>query len=38
MTVPSTAASRQAVVDAALVLLEQMGLTPADISAPWTTG
>jgi hypothetical protein len=38
MTVPSTATSRQAVVDAALVLLEQMGLTPADISAPWTTG
>lgn len=33
MTVPGTAASRQAVVDAALVLLEQMGLTPADLAA-----
>ena len=32
MTVPGTAASRQAVVDAALVLLEQMGLTPADLA------
>ena len=33
MTATSPAASRQAVVDAALVLLERMGLTPADLAA-----
>jgi integrase len=33
MTAANPAASRQAVVEAALVLLEQMGLTPADLAA-----
>ena len=33
MTARSSAASRQAVVDAALVLLERKGLTPADLAA-----
>jgi hypothetical protein len=33
MTARSSAASRQAVVDAALVLRERMGLTPADLAA-----
>ena len=33
MTATSPGASRQAVVDAALVLLERMGLTPADLAA-----
>ncbi len=33
MTATSPAASRQAVVDAVLVLLERMGLTPADLAA-----
>ena len=33
MTATSPAASRQVVVDAALVLLERMGLTPADLTA-----
>src|ERR1019366_6888825 len=33
MTAMNTDASRQAVVEAALVLLERMGLTPADLAA-----
>ena len=33
MTAVNPEASRQAVVEAALVLLERMGLTPADLSA-----
>jgi len=33
MTAANPAASRQAVVEAALVLLERMGLTPADLAA-----
>ena len=33
MTVVNPEASRQAVVEAALVLLERMGLTPADLAA-----
>jgi hypothetical protein len=33
MTAPDPDASRQAVVEAALVLLERMGLTPADLAA-----
>jgi hypothetical protein len=33
MTAVNPGASRQAVVEAALVLLERMGLTPADLAA-----
>jgi integrase/recombinase XerC len=33
MTAVSPEASRQAVVEAALVLLERMGLSPADLAA-----
>jgi hypothetical protein len=33
MTAMNADASRQAVVEAALVLLERMGLTPADLAA-----
>ena len=33
MTAVNPEASRQAVVEAALVLLERMGLTPADLAA-----
>ena len=33
MTAASPEASRQAVVEAALVLLERMGLSPADLAA-----
>ncbi len=33
MTAANPEASRQAVVEAALVLLERMGLTPADLAA-----
>jgi integrase/recombinase XerC len=33
MTAVTPEASRQAVVEAALVLLERMGLTPADLAA-----
>ena len=33
MSVPNSAESQQAVVEAALVLLERMGLTPSDLNA-----
>jgi len=33
MSVPNSAESQQAVVEAALVLLERMGLSPADLAA-----
>ena len=33
MSSPGPAASQQAVVEAALVLLERMGLSPADLTA-----